>query len=76
MTPFRISGDADPTGGAIDVAFDSAWRVLAARERPSRFSNDCELRAELGQRLTALASDGVRDAHELRRLVLASFPPI
>ena len=44
-----------------------------ARPRASR--TICELRAELSQRLAVLASDGVTDPEELRRLVLASFPP-
>jgi hypothetical protein len=37
-------------------------------------ASDCELQAELSQRLAVLASDGVIDSDELRRQVLASFP--
>ena len=59
---------------AIDLAFDGAWDVLEARELLARFASDCELQAELGQRLAVLASDGVIDPDELRRQVLASFP--
>ena len=44
------------------------------RDLLARFSNDCELQAELSQRLAVLASDGVIDPDELRRQVLASFP--
>jgi hypothetical protein len=70
-----ISSHCDPrTLASIDLAFDSACGVLAAHDLLARFTNDCELRAELSQRLTVLASDGVTDPDELRRLVLASFP--
>ena len=60
---------------AIDLAFDRAWRVLAERIRPSRFATDSEMKAELGQRLRALALDGVTHPDELRRQVLGTFPP-
>ena len=58
---------------AISVAFESSWRVLA-RNRPDRFASDNEMRAELGERLLALFSDGVTHPEELRRQVLATFP--
>jgi hypothetical protein len=76
MSPFRsISSHCDPkTLAAIDLAFDGAWSVLETRELLTRFANDCELRAELSQRLVVLASDGVTDPDELRRQALASFP--
>jgi hypothetical protein len=60
---------------SVKVAFDSAWGARAVRPLQARFANDCELRAELSQRLVALASDGVTEPYELRRRVLASFPP-
>ena len=44
---------------AINLAFDSTWRVLAERNRPARFATDNAMRAELGERLLALFSDGV-----------------
>ena len=70
-----ISSHCDPkTLVAIDLAFDGAWDVLETRDLLARFSNDCELQAELSQRLAVLASDGVIDPDELRRQVLASFP--
>jgi hypothetical protein len=59
---------------AINLAFDSAWRVLTERNRPDRFATDNEMRAELGERLLALVSDGVTHAEELRRQALATFP--
>ena len=76
MGSFRsISSHCDPrTLASIDLAFDSACGVLAVDDLLARFTNDCELRAELSQRLTVLASDGVTDPDELQRLVLASFP--
>ena len=76
MGPSRsISSHCDPkTLTAIDVAFDGAWNVLETRDLLARFTNDFELKAELGQRLVVLASDGVTDAEELRRQALASFP--
>ena len=70
-----ISSHCDPkTLAAIDLAFDGAWNVLQTRDLLARFTNDSELQAELSQRLVVLASDGVTDAEELRRLALASFP--
>ena len=60
---------------AINLAFDSAWRVLAERNRPARFATDNAMRAELGERLLALVSDGVTHPEDLRRQVLATFPP-
>ena len=63
------------TVAAIDLAFDGAWNVLETRDLLARFANDCELQAELDQRLVVLASDGMTDPDELRRQVLASFPP-
>ena len=59
---------------AINIAFDSAWKVLAERNRPARFATDNAMRAELGERLLALVSDGVTDPDELRRQALATFP--
>ena len=75
MSPSRsISSHCDPkTLTAIDLAFDGAWNVLETRDLLARFTNDSELKAELSQRLVVLASDGVTDAEELRRQVLASF---
>ena len=49
--------------------------VLAERNRPARFATDNAMRAELGERLLALVSDGVTHPEELRRQVLATFPP-
>jgi hypothetical protein len=70
-----ISSHCDPkTLVAIDLAFDGAWDVLETRDLLARFANDGELQAELSQRLSVLASDGVIDPEELRRQVLASFP--
>jgi hypothetical protein len=70
-----ISSHCDPkTLNAIDLAFDGAWNVLETRDLLARFANHSELKAELGQRLVVLASDGLTDAEELRRQVLASFP--
>jgi hypothetical protein len=71
-----ISSHCDPrTLAAIDLAFDGAWNVLETRDLLVRFANRCELQAELSERLVVLASDGMTDADELRRQVLASFPP-
>jgi hypothetical protein len=51
-----ISSHCDPrTLASIDLAFDSACGVLAVDDLLARFTNDCELRAELSQRLTVLA---------------------
>jgi len=70
-----ISSHCDPkTLAAIDLAFEGAWNVLETRDLLARFANDCELQAELSQRLMVLASDGMTDPDELRRQVLASFP--
>lgn len=70
-----IASHCDPkTLVAIDLAFDGAWDVLETRDLLARFANDGELQAELSQRLSVLASDGVIDPEELRRQVLASFP--
>jgi len=70
-----ISSHCDPkTLAAIDLAFEGAWNVLETRDLLARFANDCELQAELSQRLVVLASDGMSDPDELRRQVLASFP--
>ena len=59
---------------AISVTFESSWRVLAERNRPDRLASDNEMRAELGERLLALVSDGVTHPDELRRQALATFP--
>ena len=70
-----ISSHCDPkTLAAIDLAFDGALNVLETRDLLARFANDCELQAELSQRLVVLAADGMTDPDELRRQVLASFP--
>jgi hypothetical protein len=68
-----ISSHCDPkTLGAIDLAFNGAWSALVTRDLLARFANDCELRAELSQRL--VASDGITDPDELGPQALASFP--
>jgi hypothetical protein len=70
-----ISSHCDPkTLAAIDLAFDSSWNALEARDLLGRFTNGRELKTEISQRLVVLASDGVTDPDELRRQVLASFP--
>jgi len=68
-----ISHRHDPLP-AINLAFDSAWKVLAERIRPARVATDNAMRAELGERLLALVSDGVTPPDELRRQALATFP--
>jgi hypothetical protein len=71
-----ISSHCDPkTLVAIDLAFDGAWNVLETRDLLARFANYFELKAEINERLVILASDGVTNPDELRRQVLASFPP-
>jgi hypothetical protein len=71
-----ISSHCDPkTLVAIDLAFDGAWNVLETRDLLARFANYSELKAETNERLVILASDGVTNPDELRRQVLASFPP-
>ena len=75
MSSRSISSQCDPkTLAAIDVAFDGVWSVLERRDLLARFASDSELEAELSQRLTVLASDGVTNPEELRRQALASFP--
>ena len=74
-SPRSISSHCDSkTIAAINLAFEGAWNVLETRDLLARFANNRELQAELSQRLGILASDGMTDAEELRRQVLASFP--
>jgi hypothetical protein len=57
-----ISSHCDPkTLAAIDLAFDSAWNALEARDLLGRFTNGRELKTEISQRLVVLASDGMTD---------------
>ena len=70
-----ISSHCDSkTLAAINLAFEGAWNVLETSELLARFANNCELQAELSQRLVVLASDGMTDPDKLRRQGLASFP--
>jgi hypothetical protein len=63
----------DPaTLSTVEQAFDSTWVVLQARYPFRDFERDLELKTALGQKLFALATEGVTDPIELREWALES----
>jgi hypothetical protein len=59
---------------AIDLAFDITWPVIRAHEADMDKARIAELSMMLSHKLVALATDGVTDPQELRKLALATFP--
>jgi hypothetical protein len=55
---------------SIERAFDATWPVIRAHEAGA---NKARM-AELSHKLIELASEGVTDPQELRRLALEAFP--
>jgi len=56
---------------AIERAFDATWPVIEAGANKARMA---ELSRALSQKLIELASEGVTDPQELRRLAVEAFP--
>ncbi len=68
-----ISSHCDSkTLAAINLAFEGAWNVLETRDLLARFANNCELQAELGQRLVVL-SDLPKGSNSMRAILHANF---
>jgi hypothetical protein len=59
---------------AIERAFDATWPVIRAHEAHSDKARMAELSLALSHRLVELATEGVTDPQELRRLALETFP--
>ena len=59
---------------AIERAFDATWPVIRAHEAGANKARMAELSRALSQKLIELASEGVTDPQELRRLALEAFP--
>jgi hypothetical protein len=58
---------------AIQEAFDASWTELRQSDPFRNLASDGDLRALLCEKLFALASDGVTDSGELRRLAMESL---
>jgi hypothetical protein len=58
---------------AIERAFDATWPVIRAHEAGSNKARMAELSMALSHKLIELASEGVTDPQELRRLALEAF---
>ena len=61
---------------AIERAFDITWPVIHAHEAGNDKARIAELSMMLSYKLVELATDGVTDPQELRKLALATFPLI
>ena len=59
---------------SIERAFDAIWPVIRAHEAGANEARMAELRMALSHKLVELASAGVTDPRELRRLALEAFP--
>jgi hypothetical protein len=59
---------------AIEQAFDATWPVIRAHESGNDKARIAELSMMLSHMLVELASEGVADPQELRRLALENFP--
>jgi hypothetical protein len=59
---------------AIERAFDTTWPVIRAHEAGANKARMAELSARLSHKLIELASEGVIDPQELRKLALEAFP--
>jgi hypothetical protein len=59
---------------SIERAFDATWPVLRAHEAGANKARMAELSIALSHKLVELASKGVTDPQELRRLALEAFP--
>ena len=57
---------------AIERAFDATWPVIRAHEAGANKARMAELSRALSHKLIELASEGVTDPQELRRLALES----
>jgi hypothetical protein len=65
---------ADPIVlASIERAFDSTWPVIRAHEAGANKARMSELSMALSHKLIELASEGVTDPQELRRLALEAF---
>ena len=58
---------------SIERAFDAAWPVIRAHEAGANNARMAELSMALSHKLIELASEGVTDPQELRRLALEAF---
>ena len=66
---------ADPMVlASIERAFDATWPVIRAHEAGANKARMNELSMALSHKLVELASEGVTDPQELRRLALEAFP--
>jgi hypothetical protein len=59
---------------SIEGAFDAAWPVIRAHQAGANKARMAELSMALSHKLIELASEGVTDPQELRRLALEAFP--
>jgi hypothetical protein len=59
---------------SIERAFDATWPVIRAHEAGANKVWMAELSMALSHKLVELASEGVTDPQELRRLALEAFP--
>jgi hypothetical protein len=59
---------------SIEPAFDASWQVIRAHEAGANKARMAELSMTLSHKLIELASEGVIDPQELRRLALEAFP--
>ena len=58
---------------SIERAFDATWPVIRAHEAGANKARMAELSMALIHKLIELASEGVTDPQELRRLALEAF---
>ena len=66
---------ADPMVlASIERAYDATWPVIRAHEAGANKARMAELSMALSHKLIELASEGVTDPQELRRLALEAFP--
>jgi hypothetical protein len=59
---------------SIERAFDTTWPVIRAHEAGANKARMAELSMALSHKLIELASEGITDPQELRRLALEAFP--
>ena len=59
---------------SIERAFDATWPVIRTHEAGANKARMNELSMALSHKLIELASEGITDPQELRRLALEAFP--
>jgi hypothetical protein len=59
----------------LQIAFDATWAALKAQRAFSGYTSDDDLRRVLSEKLCSFAASGIKDAEQLRSIMLVSLQP-